>query len=146
MVMARPVVVAVAAVRSAPPAILAPKPGIAASSSSSSSSSYSSSSSLDAGASASSASASTGIAQRQEMLIRQLSQRVAASSSTIPTATATEVCRSLYDFAGEQVGDLPLQRGDLIEIMDRSKGDWWTGRSQRTGRQGCFPSNYVAMM
>ncbi|KAL1922342.1 uncharacterized protein VTP21DRAFT_9881 [Calcarisporiella thermophila] len=53
-----------------------------------------------------------------------------------PTAVA------LYDFAGEQPGDLPFHQGDIIVITRRteSQNDWWEGRCN--GKEGSFPANY----
>jgi hypothetical protein len=38
--------------------------------------------------------------------------------------------RAMYDFAGEQKGDLSFKRGDIIHIVksSSSQNDWWTGR------------------
>lgn len=49
---------------------------------------------------------------------------------------------ALYDFAGEQTGDLPFKKGDII-IVSKKDGDWWTGTCK--GREGIFPSNYVQL-
>ncbi|RUP49275.1 hypothetical protein BC936DRAFT_142911 [Jimgerdemannia flammicorona] len=47
-----------------------------------------------------------------------------------PTATA------LYDFTGEQDGDLTFRKGDIIVVTKKSEStnDWWTGRAN--GREG----------
>jgi len=34
-----------------------------------------------------------------------------------------------------------MSTGDIIDIVEESNPDWWTGRNR--GRQGLFPSNYV---
>jgi len=58
------------------------------------------------------------------------------SSSAIGTATA------LYDYAGEQQGDLPFYAGDLISITQEDDGSGWlTG--ELNGVSGIFPSSYV---
>ncbi|KAI8580904.1 hypothetical protein K450DRAFT_235151 [Umbelopsis ramanniana AG] len=51
--------------------------------------------------------------------------------------------RAMYDFAGEQKGDLSFKRGDIIHIVKRtsSQNDWWTGRIG--DREGTFPANFV---
>lgn len=38
--------------------------------------------------------------------------------------------RAMYDFAGEQKGDLSFKKGDIIHIVksSSSQNDWWTGR------------------
>nr|2A08_A Chain A, Hypothetical 41.8 kDa protein in SPO13-ARG4 intergenic region [Saccharomyces cerevisiae]2A08_B Chain B, Hypothetical 41.8 kDa protein in SPO13-ARG4 intergenic region [Saccharomyces cerevisiae] len=56
-------------------------------------------------------------------------------------AMATAV--ALYNFAGEQPGDLAFKKGDVITILKKSdsQNDWWTGRTN--GKEGIFPANYV---
>ncbi|KDQ14338.1 hypothetical protein BOTBODRAFT_32805 [Botryobasidium botryosum FD-172 SS1] len=49
--------------------------------------------------------------------------------------------KALWDFAGNDSGDLPFKQGDVIDIIDESNPDWWTGRLN--GREGMFPSNHV---
>ncbi|KAJ2519480.1 hypothetical protein GGI11_001675 [Coemansia sp. RSA 2049] len=50
---------------------------------------------------------------------------------------------ALYDFDGEQDGDLSFKRHDLITVVGMSETeDWWIGTCN--GRRGVFPSNYVS--
>ncbi|QID79866.1 Protein ysc84 [Saccharomyces pastorianus] len=60
-----------------------------------------------------------------------------ATNSATPTAVV------LYNFAGEQPGDLAFKKGDVITILKKSdsQNDWWTGRTN--GKEGIFPANYV---
>ncbi|KAG2184242.1 hypothetical protein INT44_009257, partial [Umbelopsis vinacea] len=53
------------------------------------------------------------------------------------------IARAMYDFTGEQKGDLSFKRGDIIHIVKRtsSQNDWWTGRFG--DREGTFPANFV---
>lgn len=37
--------------------------------------------------------------------------------------------------------DLSFKTGDIIEIVEETNADWWTGRLN--GKQGLFPSNHV---
>lgn len=41
----------------------------------------------------------------------------------------------------QDAGDLSIQQGDVIEILEETNADWWTGRVN--GRQGIFPASYV---
>lgn len=34
-----------------------------------------------------------------------------------------------------------MSAGDVIDIVEETNEDWWTGRNR--GKQGLFPSNYV---
>lgn len=67
-----------------------------------------------------------------------------------PTPTSSSVSKypkaiALYSFAGEQAGDLPFKKGDVISILKKSDStnDWWTGKCN--GREGIFPANYVEL-
>lgn len=44
--------------------------------------------------------------------------------------------RALYNFRGEQQGDLPFHKGDIITIVQKTdtQNDWWTGKLD--GKQG----------
>ncbi|KAI9028297.1 hypothetical protein CLU79DRAFT_885167 [Phycomyces nitens] len=56
-----------------------------------------------------------------------------------------ETAKAMYDFAGEQPGDLSFKTGDIITIVEKSDSqeDWWTGRIGT--RQGVFPANFVTL-
>lgn len=53
---------------------------------------------------------------------------------------------ALYTFKGEQPGDLPFKKGDVIDILKKSEttDDWWSGRNN--GVSGIFPANYVELI
>ncbi|EMG50791.1 hypothetical protein G210_0827, partial [Candida maltosa Xu316] len=53
---------------------------------------------------------------------------------------------ALYTFKGEQSGDLPFKKGDVIDILKKTEtvDDWWTGRNN--GITGIFPANYVELI
>jgi len=62
------------------------------------------------------------------------------SYGTSYTTTAT----ALYDFAGEQPGDLPFYNGEVISVTKADDGSgWMTG--ELNGRTGIFPSSYVQL-
>lgn len=41
----------------------------------------------------------------------------------------------------QEPNDLAFSSGEIVEIVDETNTDWWTGRCR--GRQGLFPSNHV---
>lgn len=41
----------------------------------------------------------------------------------------------------KEPNDLTMSSGDVIDIVEETNADWWTGRNR--GKQGLFPSNYV---
>jgi SH3 domain-containing YSC84-like protein 1 len=55
------------------------------------------------------------------------------------------IARAMYDFAGEQKGDLSFERGDIIHIVKRSssQNDWWTGRIG--DREGTVSNNKLIL-
>ncbi|TDL16485.1 SH3-domain-containing protein [Rickenella mellea] len=58
-----------------------------------------------------------------------------------PPQTRTVQARALWAYAGDGAGDLTLAVDDIVEIVEETNADWWTGRIG--SRQGLFPSNYV---
>lgn len=62
----------------------------------------------------------------------------ARSQSHVGTALA------LYEFTGQEDGDLSFKKGDRIDILRKPPGEeWWVGRIGL--RQGILPKNYVLM-
>mmetsp|Transcript_8050 Transcript_8050/g.7991 ORF Transcript_8050/g.7991 Transcript_8050/m.7991 type:complete len:416 (+) Transcript_8050:131-1378(+) len=62
------------------------------------------------------------------------------------TKTNANQAIALYTFKGEQSGDLPFKKGDVIDIVKKSEtsNDWWTGKNN--GTVGIFPANYVELI
>lgn len=52
---------------------------------------------------------------------------------------AREYCRTYNCFQDD--GDLSIQQGDIVEIVEETNAEWWTGKLN--GRQGIFPASYV---
>nr|XP_054772644.1 tyrosine-protein kinase Yes-like [Lytechinus pictus] len=50
---------------------------------------------------------------------------------------------ALYDYDARSEDDLAFRKGDILDVT-KTEGDWWQARSQRTGKEGYIPSNYVA--
>lgn len=63
-----------------------------------------------------------------------------------PPKTNANQAIALYTFKGEQQGDLPFKKGDVIDILKKTEtvDDWWTGRNN--GVTGIFPANYVELI
>ncbi|XP_065843114.1 tyrosine-protein kinase Src42A-like [Oscarella lobularis] len=66
-----------------------------------------------------------------------------SSSSTLPSSLYP-VVKALYDYEIRTDEDLPFKKGDRLEVLNDSDGDWWLARSIDTRREGYIPSNYVA--
>uniref|UniRef100_A0A8D0B7B4 Tyrosine-protein kinase n=1 Tax=Salvator merianae TaxID=96440 RepID=A0A8D0B7B4_SALMN len=61
------------------------------------------------------------------------------SSSCVP---GKHIVVAQYDFAATSDRDLPLNKGEKLEILC-SDGEWWLAQSLTTGRKGYIPSNFV---
>ncbi|GBE87893.1 SH3 domain-containing protein [Sparassis latifolia] len=46
-----------------------------------------------------------------------------------------------YNEDGQEPNDLSFSADEIVEILDETNTDWWTGKCR--GRQGLFPSNHV---
>lgn len=53
---------------------------------------------------------------------------------------------ALYQYQGQESGDLSFDKGDVIVITKKSDStdDWWTGRIN--GCEGIFPANFVEVV
>lgn len=54
-----------------------------------------------------------------------------------PPGPPKKQARALYDFQGQESGDLSFRAGEIIEIT-KQDGNWWNGNLG--GRTGAFPS------
>ena len=41
----------------------------------------------------------------------------------------------------KEPNDLTMSSGDIIDVVEETNADWWTGRNR--GKQGFFPSSYI---
>lgn len=51
---------------------------------------------------------------------------------------------ALYDYDARTDEDLSFKKGEHLEILNDTQGDWWFARSKSTRLEGYIPSNYVA--
>ena len=63
----------------------------------------------------------------------------------LPPAPAQpkRVVRTLYSFAGDHPEHLPIEDGEILELIDADDADWWKVRRSRDGRTGIVPATYV---
>lgn len=47
----------------------------------------------------------------------------------------------MLTFVSKEPNDLTMAVGDVIDVVEETNPDWWTGRNR--GKRGLFPSNYV---
>lgn len=53
-------------------------------------------------------------------------------------------CVAEFAFEAESSGELSLNKGDVVELLERVGGDWLRGRL--AGREGIFPNNFVKII
>lgn len=53
---------------------------------------------------------------------------------------------ALYDYDARTNEDLSFKKGEHLEIINDTQGDWWFARSKATKLEGYIPSNYVAKL
>ncbi|XP_077495913.1 tyrosine-protein kinase Src42A isoform X1 [Amblyomma americanum] len=53
---------------------------------------------------------------------------------------------ALYDYDARTDEDLSFKKGEHLEILNDTQGDWWFARSKSTKQEGYIPSNYVAKL
>uniref|UniRef100_A0A8C6P225 Tyrosine-protein kinase n=1 Tax=Nothobranchius furzeri TaxID=105023 RepID=A0A8C6P225_NOTFU len=51
---------------------------------------------------------------------------------------------ALYDYEARTEDDLSFKKGEKLQIVNGTEGDWWDAHSLTTGGSGYIPSNYVA--
>lgn len=63
-----------------------------------------------------------------------------------PSTITSKVFVALYDYEARTDEDLSFRKGEHLEIIDDTQGDWWLARSKQTKREGYIPSNYIARL
>lgn len=62
------------------------------------------------------------------------------------TNSLAKVFVALYDYDARTDEDLSFKKGEHLEIINDTQGDWWLARSKLTKQEGYIPSNYVAKL
>jgi len=60
--------------------------------------------------------------------------------------TNAKIFVALYDYDARTDEDLSFRKGEHLEILNDTQGDWWLARSKATKQEGYIPSNYVAKL
>ncbi|KAM5163082.1 tyrosine-protein kinase Blk [Mantella aurantiaca] len=53
---------------------------------------------------------------------------------------------AVFDYAPINNGDLQLQKGEKLQLLSDTVGEWWYVKSELSGQEGYIPSNYVTMV
>lgn len=62
------------------------------------------------------------------------------------TSSNAKIFVALYDYDARTDEDLSFRKGEHLEILNDTQGDWWLARSKATKQEGYIPSNYVAKL
>lgn len=83
--------------------------------------------------------------QTYDMINNSLPQKYNPNESKDSLASGnnkgSEYVEALYRFEAQQEGDLALNPGDKVEVLEKPSHEWFKGRSN--GKVGMFPANYV---
>lgn len=63
-----------------------------------------------------------------------------------PDPPNSRIFVALYDYDARTDEDLSFRKGEHLEILNDTQGDWWLAKSKRTRNEGYIPSNYVAKL
>ena len=58
--------------------------------------------------------------------------------------SATKLFVAKYDYDARTDEDLSFKKGEILEIVDDTCGDWWRARSRSSLMEGYVPNNFVA--
>lgn len=72
--------------------------------------------------------------------------RPAVVNPAEPDPPNAKIFVALYDYDARTDEDLSFRKGEHLEILNDTQGDWWLARSRRTRQEGYIPSNYVAKL
>lgn len=67
-------------------------------------------------------------------------------TSAGPPPLNAKIFVALYDYDARTDEDLSFKKGEQLEILNDTQGDWWYARSRTTALCGYIPSNYVARL
>ncbi|XP_015905981.1 tyrosine-protein kinase Src42A [Parasteatoda tepidariorum] len=68
------------------------------------------------------------------------------SDSDSSSGAGAKIFVALYDYDARTDEDLSFKKGEHLEILNDTQGDWWFARSKSTKQEGYIPSNYVAKL
>ncbi|KAG0025001.1 SH3-domain kinase binding protein 1 [Podila clonocystis] len=62
----------------------------------------------------------------------------------VPKHEGPILARVEYDYEAKESGELSLEAGRVVTVLDKTDAAWWTG--DLNGKVGTFPSNYVKLI
>ena len=76
-----------------------------------------------------------------QSLVNHISTEASQSSANSEPAVILEPYLAKYNFSGGTDIELPLRKGEVVSVLEKTESGWWQGVS--SGRVGWFPSSYV---
>ncbi|KAK4876844.1 hypothetical protein RN001_009350 [Aquatica leii] len=64
---------------------------------------------------------------------------------TRPNIGGNPIVIALYNYTARDSTDVTFRKGDRLQVIDNSDGDWWTVVHLGTGQEGLIPGNFVAV-
>ena len=71
---------------------------------------------------------------------------VVGGANDAPSHQNTKTFIALYDYDARTDEDLSFKKGEQLDILNDTQGDWWYARSKSSKLEGYIPSNYVAKL
>lgn len=78
--------------------------------------------------------------QYLDQLVTAEPSPVELQQSVLNFDPAYKYCQAMFSFSSTENGDLGINTGDIIKILE-ANGEWWMGEIE--GKEGMFPANYV---
>lgn len=78
--------------------------------------------------------------------LNQSPQHKTEGSIEVAALGPLKVFVALYDYDARTDEDLSFRKGEHLEIINDTQGDWWYARSKTSKKEGYIPSNYVAKL
>ncbi|GAA6102578.1 thyroid hormone receptor interactor 10b [Tachysurus ichikawai] len=54
-------------------------------------------------------------------------------------------CLALYDFNGVRDGEVSMEAGELLSVLDEDSGDGWVRVKKTSGNTGYVPASYIQL-
>ncbi|XP_037833113.1 proto-oncogene tyrosine-protein kinase Src isoform X2 [Kryptolebias marmoratus] len=67
-----------------------------------------------------------------------------SSSNRVAQAGGVMTFVALYNYEARTTSDLSFRKGEQLQIVNSTEGDWWMACSVSSGETGYIPSNFVA--
>lgn len=87
-----------------------------------------------------------GLSASQGVVVPAPAPVATVNPSSVEPEPPNAVFVALYDYDARTDEDLSFRKGEQLEILNDTQGDWWLARSKKSRQEGYIPSNYVARL